>query len=335
MSGMAAEPSLHRALAEGRDAAAGAVQAVDTVLKAPAAATVAHAGYAAVTGDDAARQDGLPGVAPRPLLTIRASSRWALNLREVWRFRDLLVALAWRDVKLRYRQTALGVAWVVLQPLMAAGIFSFVFGKVANLSSEGVPYFLFSFAGLLAWNVFSGVTSKAGVCLVGNSQLVSKVYFPRMILPLSAVLSCLLDVCIALSVLVVLMAAWGVPPGRGLLLLPVWSLMIVMTATGAALFVSALTVSYRDVQYVLPVFLQCLLYASPVAYGLSAVPAPYRTLYALNPLVGPLEGFRWSLLGTGQLDFAHLAYAGAFSLAALTVGILGFSHMQKRFADVI
>lgn len=258
-----------------------------------------------------------------------------LNLGEIWQYRDLLTTLAGRDVKLRYRQTALGAIWVILQPLLAAGIFSFVFGSVAKLSSDGVPYFLFSYAGLLAWNAFSSTLTKVSGCLLQNSQLVSKVYFPRLVLPLSTLFSTLVDFGVALGMMVVLMLLYHVVPGVGLLLLPVWLLLILLLATGVGLFASALMVSYRDVQYILPVVTQFLLYASPVAYAVSRVPAEYHTLYMLNPLASLLEGFRWSLLNRGTLDVSLVLYAAFVSVAVFVGGAYSFKRMERKFADVI
>jgi lipopolysaccharide transport system permease protein len=273
---------------------------------------------------------------PEPYLRIRPSSGWAaLNLRDLWQYRDLLFVLAGRDLKLRYKQTALGVIWVVLQPLLAAGIFSFVFGKVAGLSSEGVPYFVFSFAGLLGWNLFSNILSKSSGCLVGNAQLISKVFFPRLVLPLSTVPSVLVDFAIAAVLMAGLLVVHRIVPGWGLLLLPVFLGLIVTCALGVGLVTSALTVSYRDVQYILPVFTQMLLYASPIAYAASRVPAEWRSLYYLNPLASLLDGFRWSLLGGTPPPWAYVAYATAISAALLVWGAFSFKKMERRFADVI
>lgn len=272
----------------------------------------------------------------KPYLTLKPASGWAgLNLREIYQFRDLLTTLAGRDVRLRYRQTALGAVWVVLQPLLAAGIFSFVFGRVAKLPSDGVPYFLFAYAGLLGWNVFSGTLTKASSCLVGNAALISKVFFPRLILPLSTAFSTFIDFGVALAMMAVLMAAYGVTPGLGLLLLPVWLLLMLLLALGVGLYASALMVSYRDVQYVLPVVVQLALYASPVAYAVSAVPENLRGWYLLNPLAVLLEGFRWSLLGRGELNAGLVAYAAVMAVAVFVAGAFVFRRMERRFADVI
>ena len=274
--------------------------------------------------------------ARRPHFTIRPSRGWvALNLREMWQFRDLMFALAARDVKLRYKQTALGVIWVVLQPLMAAGIFSFVFGTVAKLPSGGIPYFLFSYAGLLGWNLFSSVLTKVSGSLVGNAHLISKVFFPRLILPLSSLPSSLLDFAVAAVMLGVLMVIYQVTPGWGILLLPVWLALLLMIATGVGLFATSLMVSYRDVGYVLPVALQILLYASPIAYAVSAVPERLRFWFGMNPLSSLFEAIRWSAFGQGALDLTLLVYSASCAVFVLVVGIFGFKRMERKFADII
>lgn len=276
------------------------------------------------------------GVHARPRMTLRASSGWvALNLAELWQFRDLVATLAGRDLKLRYKQTALGVIWVILQPLMAAGIFSFVFGKVARMPSDGVPYFIFSYAGLMAWTLFSSTVAKVSGSLVGNAHLISKVFFPRLILPLSAIPSVLVDFAIALVMMAVLMFMHRVVPTWGLLLLPVWIAVLLVLATGIGLCTTSLMVSYRDVGYVLPVVLQIVLYASPVAYAVSGVPEHLRIWYDLNPLSPLLEAFRWSLLGRGWMDWPHLAYAALVAMLLALVGVYSFKRMERRFADVI
>ncbi|HZT44228.1 MAG TPA: ABC transporter permease [Chthonomonadaceae bacterium] len=272
----------------------------------------------------------------KPHLVIRPSKGWqALNLRELWRFRDLFFSLAERDVKLRYRQTALGVIWVVIQPLIAAGIFSFVFGRVARLPSDGVPYLVFSYAGLLGWNAFQNTVTKASASLVQNQALISKTFFPRILLPLSLLCSTLIDFGVALIMMGVLMAVYGIAPTAGLLLLPVWLLLILMLAAGIGLYASAVAVTYRDVLHVVPVAMQMLLYASPIAYSVTAVPARWHALYMLNPLSGLLEGFRWSLLGRGPLPLGSLAYAAVVSLGVLLAGAIVFQKMERRFADVV
>jgi len=276
-----------------------------------------------------------------PVKTIRARTGWqALNIRELWQFRDLLLTLAGRDIKLRYRQTAVGVLWVILQPLLAAGIFAFVFGKVANLPApKGVPYFVFSYAGLLGWNIFSGTVIKVSASLVQNANLISKVYFPRLILPLSMTFSTLLDFGVALALLPVLMLIAHIAPGLSLLTLPLWIALLLALALGVGMYTSALAVTYRDVQYVIPVIMQFLLYASPVAYMLSfaltKIPPAFRSFYFLNPLAGLLEGLRWSLLGHESLPLLPAAYSAVISMLVFFGGAYAFKKMERKFADVI
>ena len=285
---------------------------------------------------------------PEPHLIIRPSRGWqALDLRQVWQFRDLLSTLAQRDVKLRYRQTALGAIWVVLQPLIAAGIFSFVFGTVAGLQSGNVPPIVLSYAGLLCWNLFAGTLSKCSNVLVANTQLVSKVYFPRLVLPFSTVYSSLIDFGVAASMMAVLMLIYRVVPGWGLLLLPLWMLLTLILSVGCGLFLSALMVSYRDVQYIVPVAINFLLYASPVAYEvstalekLSGKVSPEGVMWAkaaflANPLAGLLEAFRWSLFGGPAPIWGAVAYSAACAIAVFIAGAFAFKRMEKRFADVI
>lgn len=273
---------------------------------------------------------------PKPYLTIMPTSGWAsLGLGEIWRYRDLLMGLAMRDVRLRYRQTLLGVAWVILQPLLSAGILSFVFGKVAKLDSEGSPYFIFAFTGMLGWNVFNSTLTKASACLVDNAQLVSKVYFPRMILPLSTVLSTLIDFVVQVALLAVMMAIEHIVPGPQILLLPLWMLLLLMLAIGLGLYTSALMVAYRDLKQVIPVLLQCLLYASPVAYGLLTVPRPFRAIFHFNPLAGMIEAFRWSVLGRGDVHWPGVLYSFFTATALFIFGAMSFKKMERRFADVI
>ncbi len=273
---------------------------------------------------------------PVPYLTIRPSRGWvALDAAEIWSFRDLFFTLAGRDLKLRYKQTALGVIWVILQPLMAAGVFAFVFGTVAKLPSGGVPYLAFSFAGLLGWNFFSNVLMKVGACLVGNAQLISKVYFPRLVLPLSNIGSCLVDFAVAGIMMIVLLVVYRIVPSASVVLLPLWLLLLAAVSMGVGLCTAALAVSYRDVQYILPVFTNILLYASPVAYSVSAVPARLRWVYQLNPLTPPLEAMRASILGTAMPSWQSLSVSAAIAGGLFILGLYFFKWMERSFADVI
>ena len=277
------------------------------------------------------------------LVRIRPSRGWSgllsLNLRELWQYRELLIVLAGRDVKLRYRQTLLGIAWVIFQPLLAAGIFTLVFGVIAKLPSAGVPYFVFAYAGQLAWMAFSGTFTRASSSLVQSAPLVSKVYFPRLILPLSTLCSTLLDFAVAMVLLVVLCFVYHIVPGAALLLLPLWLGLVLILSIGLGLMAAALMVSYRDVQYILPVLLPLLLYASPIAYSLrdalERLPASLHPVLLLNPLSGLIEGFRWSLLGTAPPPLWAALYAATFALVTLLLGAIVFKRMERRFADVI
>jgi lipopolysaccharide transport system permease protein len=279
---------------------------------------------------------GSPGIIRKPHIRIRPPSRWSpINIKELWHFRDLLTTFAMRDVKLRYRQTVLGALWVVLQPLAGAGIFSVVFGRVAGLSGDGVPYFLFSYIGLLGWNVFASTVSKSSGSLVAGSGLISKIYFPRLILPLSVVFSTLIDFGVALAMGVVLMATSHVGPGPGIVLMPVWFVLFLLLALGVGLISSALNVSYRDIGYIVPVAVQFLLFASPVAYSVSSVPKNLQFFYAVNPLSGLLEAFRWSMLNTTPPNWGWVVYSTIFSIGLFIAGAYAFKSLERKFADVI
>jgi len=272
----------------------------------------------------------------RATLVLRPTAGWrAVDLKELWRFRDLVWALALRDVKLRYRQTALGATWVVLQPLLAAGIFSFVFGRVAGLSSGGVPYVVFAFAGLLGWNLFQGTVAKGSISLISNSSMLSKIFFPRLALPMSTVPGTVLDFVVGLGAFIVVAALKHSMPGLPFLTLPVWTVMMLCIALGVALLTSALMVTYRDVGQAVPVALQMLLYITPVAYSLDNVPSNLRFVYALNPLVGVLEGFRWALVPGYDAQLGYAAYSAVFAVAILVVGAISFARMERKFADII
>lgn len=267
---------------------------------------------------------------------IRPPGRLPLpDFGELWRAREVFYRFGQRDVLLRYRQTAVGVAWVVIQPLLAAGIFSIVFGGIANLPSGGIPYIVFSFAGLLGWNLFNGIISRASTSLVANQALVSKVYFPRILVPLSSVISVLLDFVVALMVMVVLLIAFGVRPGWAVLLVPVWMLITCLFASGIAVAAAAGTVKYRDIAYVIPWLLQILLYASPVAYSLDAVPSGLRWLVDVNPIAWLLEAYRWSFLDSAAPAAWQLILLPIAAVVVALAGLLVFQRMEREFADVI
>ena len=271
------------------------------------------------------------------VMVLRAHKGWqAINIKELWVYRDLLFTLAGRDIKVRYKQTVLGVAWVVLQPLVTAGIFTFVFGMIANLKPDGnVPYIVFSFAGLMGWNIFSGTLSRVNGSLLGNSTLISKIYFPRMVIPLSMLPTTLLDFSVTAGMMVVLMLMKHIAPTTALLLLPVWVVLLLTLALGAGLVTASLAIRYRDINMIVPVVLQLLMYASPVAYPTSKIPPQYQTLYFLNPLSAILDAFRWSILGTGQPQWWALGPATAVSVLLLAAGAMLFKKMEREFADVI
>jgi len=257
------------------------------------------------------------------------------DFAELWRFRDLCVALGRRDVTLRYRQTLLGVIWVVLQPLIAGGLFSVVFGKVAKLPSEGRPYFVFAFAGFIAWSAFQSTLTRASSSLLAQSNLVSKVYFPRLVLPVSSLFSSVVDFAVGLASLAVLLVLIGLAPGLPVLTLPFWILLLHAMGLGLGALAAALSVRFRDLQHALPVLVQLLLYASPVAYAISAVPERLRPYFLLNPMSGVLDGFRWSVLGTSPPAAAAVALSVTGALVALVVGSAVFARFERRLADVI
>jgi len=272
-----------------------------------------------------------------PTLRIRPTKGWAaLNLRELWSYRDLLWILVERNIKVIYKQTALGMTWVALQPLIAAIILAVVFGRVAKLPSDGMPYLLFVFCGLTAWRYFSETAQRSNSSLVNNAQLVSKVYFPRMLIPLSHTFSALVDFAVMLVMLFIFMAVYRVPPTLRLAAIPGFLFLTAMAATGVALWFSALSVKYRDCNYALPFFLQIWMYASAVVYPTSMIVSPrWQTLFALNPVVGFVEGFRWSVLGRSALNPTIFWITVAMSLFILVSGAFFFRRVERSFADII
>jgi lipopolysaccharide transport system permease protein len=271
-----------------------------------------------------------------PLITIEPSERLlSLGLRELWAYRELLYFLAWRDIKIKYKQTAIGAAWAVFQPLLTMAIFTLVFRNIANVSSDGFPYPVFAFAALLPWNLFSAALSRSSVSVVAESNLISKVYFPRIIIPLAATVSGMVDFAIALVMLVAMMAWYGIAPGAHLLMLPVFLGLALTTALGVGLWLSAINVRYRDVGYTVPFLVQMWMFASPVAYSANAIPERWRLLYSLNPLTGVIEGFRWALLGIAAPDFRLMAMSAAIVSLLLVSGVVHFKRMERTFADIV
>jgi lipopolysaccharide transport system permease protein len=258
-----------------------------------------------------------------------------LDLAELWTYRDLLLMLAIRDLKLRYRQTALGVMWVVLGPLLSAGIFTFVFSRVAKLHSEGVSYFLFAFSGTIAFGVFNNIITRVSGSLTNNTQLVAKVYFHRLVLPLSTAFSTMVDFGVGAVLLAAAMALGGVAPGAALLTLPFWLLLLATIGLAGGLVAGAATVRYRDIGLITQLLVQLLMYISPVAYSASAVPSSAKFFYEINPMVGALNGFRWALFGTRALEAGPVAYSIAVAVIGLPVSLYMFRRIERNFADVI
>ncbi len=280
-----------------------------------------------------ARNDIQPSVRH---IQIKPARGWAaLDLKELLQFRDLLVILTMRDVKLRYKQTALGVVWVILQPLVASLIFAVIFGRFANLPSDGIPYLLFVFAGMLPWNLFAGALQRAGNSLVGDSKLISKVYFPRMTIPIASSAAVLVDFAVALAVMLVLLLVQDWPLTWNIVLLPVLVIMLLLISVGVSLFISALNVYYRDFMYALPFVVQVWMYASPVVYSGDLIPEIVKPFYAINPLVGIIEGFRWALLGTGDFPAGSLLISLVIGIVLFVAGGLVFQRVEQNFADVI
>ena len=273
----------------------------------------------------------------RPVTVIRPTRGWAaLNMGDLWRYRDLLLILAGRDVKLRYKQTLLGVTWVILQPLLTALIFTVIFGNFAKMPSDGQPYMLFTFAGLLSWNLFSQSLQRAGNSLVDSAAMISKVYFPRMSIPVASTGAVLVDFGVSLAVFVVLMVVYQVAPTWRLLTLPFFLMLTLVTAVGVSLWLSALSVYYRDFMYAIPFIIMAWMYASPVAYAASIVPERWRLLYSLNPALGFIEGFRWALLGgESPLTVQMVAISTLGALVAFVSGAFIFRRIERGFADVI
>lgn len=269
-------------------------------------------------------------------ILIRPPGRWVgLELGDLWRYRELLFFLAWRDVKVRYKQTALGAAWAVLQPLLSMALFSVIFGVLAGLPSEGVPYPVFTYAALLPWQLFAYALSQSSTSLVADQSLITKIYFPRLIIPLASVLAGLLDFAIAFLVLVGMMVFYRIPLTMRLLALPALALLALATALAVGLWLSALNVQYRDVRYALPFLTQFWMYATPIAYSSSIIPEKWRLAYSLNPLTGVVEGFRWALLGVENSAGGMVLVSGLVVLFLLIGGLVYFKRMEDGFADVI
>jgi lipopolysaccharide transport system permease protein len=272
-----------------------------------------------------------------PTLTLIQPTRgWvSLNLGELWRYRELLFFLVWRDVKVRYKQTALGASWAVLQPFVTMVVFTLFFGRLAQMPSDGLPYPLFSFAALVPWTFFAHALTQSSESLVASQQLLKKVYFPRLAVPIASVLSGLVDFFIAFLVLLVMMLLFGVAPTPKILLAAPLLLLAMVTALGVGLWLCALNVQYRDVRYVVPFLAQLWLFATPIVYPSSLLDEPWRTVYGINPMAGVIEGFRWALLGTDTAPGPMLLVSSLVAVGILASGALYFRRMERTFADVV
>jgi lipopolysaccharide transport system permease protein len=258
----------------------------------------------------------------------------SLGLREAWHFRELLLLLAWRDVKVRYKQTALGFGWALIPPIMTMIAFSLIFGGVAKIPSDGLPYPIFAFSGLLPWLLFSQAVSRGGSSLVGSAGLISKVYFPRLIVPLASAITPLADFAFSAVVLFGLMAWYGIAPGWGILALPLFIMVTMLTAVAVSLWLAAANVKYRDVGFAVPLILQLWMYLSPVIYPVALVPGKLKLIYSINPMAGVIEGFRWGLLGKTRPDFGVMAVSSAVIVVLLFGGIVYFRRTERTFVDL-
>lgn len=285
--------------------------------------------------------DHLASPIPKPptLVIEPATGLLSLQLGRLWQYRELLYFLVWRDVKVRYKQTALGVLWIILQPVVSMVVFNLLFGVLLKVPSGDIPYTVFAYTALLPWNYFAGSLSRASSSLIGNANLITKVYFPRLVIPISGVLSGLVDFAVAFVVLALLMLYYGLRPTAGVIWLPFFMFLALSTALGFGLWLSALNVRYRDVNYLVPFLVQIWMYLTPVIYGSNLIPEQYRFLLALNPMTGVVEGFRWALLG-GEIGGGGVP-AGLYTISILITvlvlisGAIFFRNTERTFADVI
>lgn len=269
-------------------------------------------------------------------MRIQPSKGWiSLRLSDLWEYRELFYFLVWRDVKVRYKQTALGAVWAIIQPLFTVVIFSLFFGRLAKVPSDGIPYPLFSFTALVPWTFFSYGLNQSSNSLVGSSNLITKVYFPRLTVPISSVIAGTVDFVLAFAVLLLMMVYYHVSATRHIIFLPVFFLLTLTTSLGVGLWLSALNVKFRDVRLVLPFLVQLWMFATPIAYPSSLLHEPWRTVYGLNPMVGVVEGFRWALLGVKAQPGPMVYVSAAISLLLLFGGAIYFRRMEKTFADLV
>jgi lipopolysaccharide transport system permease protein len=271
-----------------------------------------------------------------PITRIEPGTGWiSLNLREVWKYRELLYFLTWRDIIVRYKQTALGASWAIIQPFLTMVVFSLFFGHLAAMPSDGIPYPIFSFAALVPWTFFANGLTQSSNSLVGSANLIQKVYFPRLMIPAASVLGGVVDFVLAFVVLMGMMAYYGIAPSINILWLPMFFLLALVTALGVGLWLSALNVRFRDVRYAVPFITQFWLFATPIAYPSSLLKEPWRTIYGLNPMVGVVEGVRWALLGTKTAPGPMIAASSVTATLLLVGGAYYFRRMERAFADII
>ena len=269
------------------------------------------------------------------MVVVEPRKGFDLRLRELWNYRELLFILVWRDIKVRYKQTALGALWAILQPVLATVVFSIFFGRFAKVPSDGIPYPVFAYVGLLPWQLFAYALNESANSLVSNQNLIRKVYFPRLVIPLSAILAGLVDFAIAFVVLLGLFWKYHIVPSASLVVLPVFILLAVASALAMGLWLSALNVQYRDVRYTIPFLTQLWLFATPVVYPSSLVPAKWRALYGLNPMAGVVEGFRWALLGKAANPGPLVWVSAGMVVLLLLGGVIYFRRMESTFADIV
>ena len=270
------------------------------------------------------------------VIHIAPTKGWvSLRLRELWEYRELLYFLVWRDVKVRYKQTVLGAAWAIIQPLFTMAVFSLFFGRLAKIPSDGIPYPIFSYAALVPWTFFAQGLNQASNSLVGGANLLKKVYFPRLAMPIATVLSGVIDFALAFIVLIGMMLVYGIMPTINTLWLPLFLLLALITSLGAGLWLSAMNVQFRDVRYTVPFITQFWMFATPIVYPSSLLPEPWRTLYGINPMAGVVEGFRWALLGTDTAPGPIIIVSSLAALMLLVSGAFYFRRMEKTFADVV
>ena len=271
-----------------------------------------------------------------PVIYLQPSKGWlSINFKEIWRYRELVYFLTWRDIKVRYKQAVLGIAWAVLQPLLTTLIFTVIFGNLLKTPSQDIPYPLFTLTALLPWQLFATALQRSSISLVGNANLITKIYFPRLVIPLSSVMAALVDFSVSFVVLLGVMAYYRYWPGWNIFWLPLIILLALLTALSVGLWLSALNVQYRDIQHMVPFILQVWMYASPIVYSIDTIPGGiWRWLYGLNPMVGVIQGFRWAMLGGDPPDIT-MAFSVGMVLILLISGLFYFRRMEKTFADIV